>query len=103
MPNGSPQGSILSPLLFIILTNHLDATLSSSLAGWYADDFVLWKKHRNFFYLKKKVQEDLARIIKILKTWGFQVTAQKTPAMIFGNRPVRKNFSINVDGAEIPL
>ncbi len=92
MPNGSPQGSILSPLLFIILTNDLEATLSSSLTGWYADDFVLWKKHRNLSHLKKKVEEDLARIIKILKTWGFRVAAPKTTAMIFGNHPVLKKF-----------
>ncbi len=101
--NGSPQGSILSPLLYIILTNLIEKKMLSCQAGWYADDLVIWMRHRNLNYLKKKVSEDIKLIVKELKEWGFKIAPSKTVAIMFGNRPVPSNFTINVDGTEIPL
>ena len=58
MLNGSSQGSILSPLLFIILKKISESILRYCLSGWYADDFVLWMKRKNFTFFRRKVEED---------------------------------------------
>ena len=49
---GTPQGSCLGCLLFIILTNdlHLNITYSSTIL--FADDTTLYNSHRNLEYLK---------------------------------------------------
>lgn len=90
-------------MLFIILTNLLEKKLRHCHVGWYADDLVVWMKHKNLKHLKQKVAEDLQLLIEELKNWGFNIATLKTVAIVFGNRPVPANFTINVDGTEIPL
>ena len=60
--NGSPQGSVISPLLFTIMVNDLPEVLLVSKSGMYADDLVIWKTHKNLNYLTKAMEEDIKRV-----------------------------------------
>ena len=99
--NGSPQGSVISPLLFIILVNEIALKRRFCLTGMYADDKFIWQKHKNLFFLKKKVEKDAQEVIEEFRLWGFLVAAAKTGAIVFSNRRIPENFSITIDGNRV--
>ena len=99
--NGSPQGSVISPLLFTIMVNDLPEVLLVSKSGMYADDLVIWKTHKNLNYLTKAMEEDIKRVTYWYRRWGFKVSAGKTTAVIFTKRKVPPSYSIKVEGIDI--
>jgi ribonuclease HI len=82
--NGVPQGSVLAPLLFIIMLNDFptlsDPNISTSL---YADDSAIWKSGRNLTYIKNSLQSSLNKIIAWSDNWGFNINPEKTVPIIF--------------------
>ena len=59
--NGTPQGSVLNPVLFSIMINDLPGTISSPSA-LYADDFCLWESGSNIKQLEHLCQKSLFKI-----------------------------------------
>ena len=59
---GTPQGSCLGPLIFLIFTNDLHRHLVYSSAILFADDTTLYKTHRNLTYLKWCLEDDLCTL-----------------------------------------
>ena len=59
---GTPQGSCLGPLIFIIFTNDLHKQLQHSKSLLFADDTTLYKSHRNLNYLTWCIEEDMSRL-----------------------------------------
>ena len=49
---GTPQGSCLGPLLFLIFTNDLYRNLENCSAILFADDTTVYKGHRNIKLFK---------------------------------------------------
>ena len=49
---GTPQGSCLGPLIFIIFTNDLHKQLMNTASLLFADDTTIYMSHRNLRYLK---------------------------------------------------
>jgi Reverse transcriptase (RNA-dependent DNA polymerase) len=98
LDNGTPQGSVISPLLFIIMTNDFptigDPSVNTSL---YADDSAIWKTSNNLKYLFESMQNTLKTIVKWGKAWGFKINSSKTCSIVFTSRriPVDLNLKIN--------
>ncbi len=54
--NGTPQGSVISPLLFIIMINDVYGTVPEDIGrSLFADDGALWKRGRNMGYVTRKM------------------------------------------------
>ena len=85
MDNGSPQGSVLSPILFNVLIN----TLYDKLVGHpidltqFADDSAIWKTTKNVPAAIKILQETLNAIMEWADAWGFKLSGQKTVCVAF--------------------
>ena len=56
---GTPKGSCLGPLIFLIFTNNLHQYLNHCESILFVDDTTLYKTHRNLNYLKWCIQDDM--------------------------------------------
>lgn len=55
MENGTPQGSVCSPLPFNIMINEIFFQVERNFGkSLYADDGALWIRGRNISYITKK-------------------------------------------------
>lgn len=88
LDNGTPQGSVISPLLFLIAINDLEVEDGINLS-LFADDSAVWKSGRNLKFLEKKLQETLDKIKVWCNEWGFKVSIEKTQVIVFTRK--RKN------------
>ena len=96
---GIPQGSVISPLLFNILTFDLPKNLSKNITlVQYADDLCMWMpvniktkvtvRYKNYLY--KSYQHDLDNISAYMVRNGLLFSAEKTHMILFnaGTNPI---------------
>ena len=82
---GTPQGSCLGPLLFLLFTSNLYLKIDYCSAILFADDTTLYKSHRNIRYLKWWIEQDLMAISDWFKANRLTLNLGKTVYMFFGN------------------
>jgi len=78
LQNGTPQGSVISPLLFLIIpSNGVRLSL-------YADDSATWKYGPNHgCTMIKDIQRFLDRLTEFFDRWGFKLSLATTGAIVF--------------------
>ena len=81
--NGTPQGSVISPTLFLIMINDLSTTSPEIKLSLYADDSAIYTCGKKIEKLRKKIQETLNHIQDWCDSWGFKVSSTKSTAVIF--------------------
>lgn len=88
LDNGSPQGSVLSPILFNVIINTLPDTLKDLPIdlSQFADDSTIWKSAKCPKAAVKIIQKILDAIMEWADAWGFKNSADKTYAVIFNHR-----------------
>lgn len=75
--NGTPQGSVISPLLFIIMINDVfDSVSDGAGRSLLADDGALWSRGRNIEYLVGKVQKAINDVAEWGLDWGFRFSVE---------------------------
>lgn len=85
--NGTPQGSIVSPVLFSIMINKVFSRVDRSISvTLYADDIIMWKKGRNVEYIVRKMQEAIGKVECWGREWGFRFSVAKTKVVCFSQR-----------------
>lgn len=91
---GVPQGSVLGPLLFVILMNDISSALSDCKILMYADDTVIYTSHANLDTVVAELNKDLDN----LSNWFYMnnlivnFKKGKTEYMIFGTARKLKNL-----------
>ena len=83
---GTPQGSCLGPLLFLIFTNDLYRNLENCHAILFADDTTVYKGHRNRNYLRWCTETDLMKLTDWFRANKLTVNINKTVFMSFGTK-----------------
>uniref|UniRef100_A0A3B1IE94 Reverse transcriptase domain-containing protein n=1 Tax=Astyanax mexicanus TaxID=7994 RepID=A0A3B1IE94_ASTMX len=82
--NGTPQGSVCSPVLFNIMINDIFSMVDSGIGkSLYADDGALWKRGRNVGQVQKKMQLAINAVENWAFKWGFKFSVNKTQAICF--------------------
>ena len=97
---GVPQGSILSPLLFLIYINDLPNSLRGSVSRTFADDTNLTLSAKTLRELKLALTPELNNLSCWLKANKLSLNVVKTELMIIGSR---QRLSTQCDDVEIRI
>ena len=98
---GTPQGSCLGPLIFIIFTNDLHKQLQYSKSLLFADDTTLYKSHRNLNYLTWCIEEDMNKLTEWFRINKLTLNLDKTVCILFHKTKETKHIVINIGNQTI--
>ena len=104
MKQGLPQGSVLSPLLFILFINNLAERLPpEARAALFADDVTLLGTDKDRKVAERKAQELVDIVTAWSKEWKLTLNASKCEACYFSTSTKEANWSpkIVIDGTTI--
>ena len=82
-PNGIPQGSVISPLLFLIMIN--DIPRVGTKMSLFADESALFTVGRNLKILQDRAQRSLNEAQRWCDENGFKISTAKTTAVGFSH------------------
>ena len=75
---GVPQGSVLSPLLFIIFTNDIPPPTRHIRLSQFADDLAIWSTSSRPYLALDRLQHYLNRLQRYCNDWRIKLNPQKT-------------------------
>lgn len=82
--NGTPQGSVISPLLFTISINDVFSNIPTDIGrALFADDGALWKRGKNIEHIVGKMQRAIDKVTVWGFDWGCKFSTEKTKIMCF--------------------
>jgi len=101
--NGTPQGSSLSPILFLIMVNDFPTLSQYTSNALFADDCTIWRSGTNLRQIQFHLQQDLNLISEWCKKWGFQINTDKTMGIIFSNKTtlIKKKIVLKIDDKQV--
>ena len=100
---GTPQGSCLGPLIFLIFVNDLHLHLQYSECVQFADDTTLVFAHQNLKYLHFSIESDLITIQDWFSENKLTLNVEKSSYLLYHNqKQLVSNFKIKLNGVEIP-
>lgn len=103
MENGVPQGSALSPTLFLLVIETADDSIPPPVVTRkYADDLVILCKGKNIEDTQFNVQQALNQLSVWSQKTGFKFSASKTNTMIFTKQHKPANYSLKLEDKLIP-
>lgn len=86
LENGTPQGSTISPLLFLLMINDISVKNKDVALSLFADDSALYKAGNNLDTLIKDIQTSLDEVSKWCERWGFKISVDKSCGIVFTNK-----------------
>ena len=100
---GTPQGSCLGPLIFLIFCNDLHLHLEHTSCIQFADDMTIYMGSKNLNYLKYCIEHDLS----ILQDWfnanKLTLNIGKTVVMLFNPENKDQKLQIEISSILLPI
>ena len=101
--NGVPQGSVISPTLFMILINDLLSNISPHLRyALYADDIVIWCELEDIVESSRLIQSALDKVGEWQDLWGTTFSPTKSNFVLFTRKRNIPNINLNIKGVDVP-
>ncbi|XDV45291.1 hypothetical protein PO909_013411, partial [Leuciscus waleckii] len=77
--NGTPQGSVCSPVLFNIMINDVFCNVKGDVGrALFADDGAIWKRGRNIACVTQSIQKAVDEVEGWANNWSFRLSVAKT-------------------------
>lgn len=102
LENGTAQGSVISPILFLMMIDDLPYDILNVETSLFADDCCLFKSHKNLKFLEKQLQCALHQVHKWTELWGFKLSAEKTTVVVF-TKNRKKNVDLFLNGNKLQV
>ena len=101
---GTPQGSVLGPLMYIILANDLTKSLKFCSGVTFADDTTIYASGNSLKFLYKKVNEDLRSLSSLFNGNSLTLNIEKSRYIIFRSKRNQVNYNgkLDLNGQTIP-
>ena len=91
LSSGTPQGSPLSPLLYIIYTSDsMNGIPTHTKHGLFADDTALWTSSHQLTNLNDRLQQSINEFERWCKVWKLKMQPTKTELVHFSIHPRKK-------------
>ena len=101
---GTPQGSCLGPLLFLIFTNDLHLNINYCKCILFADDTTIYYSHNNPRYLEWCIQEDLKGLQDWFAANKLTLNLNKSVSMLFNKKKKKTaKIEITIDKQTLPV
>ncbi len=95
--NGTPQGSVISPILFNLMINDIFERVKPSIGkALYADDGAVWKRGRNLGNVVKGIQESINEDERWSVEWGLKFSVPKTQYMVFTKKKKMEQMTLKL-------
>ena len=105
LANGTPQGSVISPLLFLLMVKDITESDNGVKLSMYADDSAVWKSGKDIALLNRHLHHYLNVISRFYSEWGLKISTTKTLSILF-TRNTRYDTSIvnlKIDNSSLAL
>ena len=105
LENGSPQGSVISPVLFLVMINDLKVNSDKGVElSLFADDSATYKSGPNLDHILKTLQTAVDLIAEWCDKWGFKISVTKSCGVIFTNRTkVKPKIKLKINDVELKM
>ena len=90
MEAGTPQGSSLSPLLYLILVNDIPKeVISFASLSQFADDTAIWAKEKTFHGAISQLQKSLNMLEGWCRRWRIKLNGSKSKLIVLHRKKMR--------------
>ena len=93
---GTPQGSCLGPLIFLIFNNDLHKVVENCSTILFADDTTLYISSKNTTYLKWCIEHDISLLLDWFRANKLTLNLSKTQFLLFKTHTNVKSFKIEI-------